>query len=731
MKKFLSIFAASLLLAACSNDLVDDTTSGGANGGDAIDFGVSIEGVSEIATRAVADAYGFIGTVDQLPNQQMGVFASYTGVRSYETTTAKPNFMWNQVLTYNTAETRWDYNPAKYWPNSTDDHLTFFAYAPYVKTPDVDKPWKTYNIAEITNADEEGNPSLVYCLSPDPFREQKNASDEYIYDMGQTELFYGTNPQSGGPGTVMKDLLRPDVGKKVSIQLNRALACAGSDFTLTMNSDVLTTLGGGTANCKLYIDSIAIDYKNLTSKARLDLYSNSRPNWKPIISGEFHTNRHVLISRKDIIAVGRGIESAQSGLEEYYSDATIKGVEAGEVYTLKTDRGLFYIPLQVGTEPQKAEITLYYQILSDLYDPYHGTAKATYNLKEEAGKAEPIKLVITKNVDYARVFKPQIGDAYFSDGTWGKNPHADGAKPIGVVGYLGEDIKCKDGSMAPHGLVVALRDGRTANFNFANATINSYDQTKVQDLMTANPTWSKAYTWSYYYNNVLTDKQRLLYEKACYFSFGGAFYDAFASFKDAYDDVDGEKHTSDLMEKFYADGYEVIRPRQDAAYLCAMYEAEGVGERGKWHLGTFGEWVRIFDAVAKVSIPSYGGDHIAKLTQDGNLVEGDLYYTSATTSNERLLMPASGNTVHTGLNNWIQIVASYNAEVGHFIPYDLMDTEVTYWTSTQAANYYTYSFRMRWKEQDISFYGNNHFRARVDHEWNSREACLVRPILTF
>ena len=49
-----------------------------------------------------------------------------------------------------------------------------------------------------------------------------------------------------------------------------------------------------------------------------------------------------------------------------------------------------------------------------------------------------------------------LGDPYYSDGTWGDNPHAEGATVIGVVAWLGDDSDLKCGKA--HGLVVAKTD---------------------------------------------------------------------------------------------------------------------------------------------------------------------------------------------------------------------------------------------------------------------------------
>lgn len=58
------------------------------------------------------------------------------------------------------------------------------------------------------------------------------------------------------------------------------------------------------------------------------------------------------------------------------------------------------------------------------------------------------------------IIAPALGDKYYSDGTWGSNPHASGATVIGVVAWLGSDSDLKCGKS--HGLVMALADASSS-----------------------------------------------------------------------------------------------------------------------------------------------------------------------------------------------------------------------------------------------------------------------------
>ncbi|MFV0583609.1 MAG: fimbrillin family protein [Parabacteroides gordonii] len=67
------------------------------------------------------------GVIDVGNLASMGVFASYTGQSDWSEDAA-PNFMYNQLVEKSGT---WTYTPLKYWPNTTGDKLTFFAYAPH------------------------------------------------------------------------------------------------------------------------------------------------------------------------------------------------------------------------------------------------------------------------------------------------------------------------------------------------------------------------------------------------------------------------------------------------------------------------------------------------------------------------------------------------------------------------------------------------------------------------
>ncbi|MBR1502025.1 MAG: hypothetical protein IJ616_08705, partial [Bacteroidales bacterium] len=81
--------------------------------------------------------WGGVLTLDDLKKETkangFGVFAYYGNGALYNET-SKPDFMYDQQVTYNTTNNVWGYSPVKYWPNEfgeaasseAADRLTFF-----------------------------------------------------------------------------------------------------------------------------------------------------------------------------------------------------------------------------------------------------------------------------------------------------------------------------------------------------------------------------------------------------------------------------------------------------------------------------------------------------------------------------------------------------------------------------------------------------------------------------
>lgn len=140
MKKrnmLLTLLAAALTVS-CSNDklsLQDENLQNVPVGDVPVQF-------SAYTSRGTSrsGAIGDLTLANLKTGDGFGVFAYYTNADDY-VADARPNFMFNQQVKWNTTNSLWDYSPVRYWPNeygedaqSEDiDKISFFAYAPYVE----------------------------------------------------------------------------------------------------------------------------------------------------------------------------------------------------------------------------------------------------------------------------------------------------------------------------------------------------------------------------------------------------------------------------------------------------------------------------------------------------------------------------------------------------------------------------------------------------------------------
>ena len=345
MKKVLSLFATALLLTACSND--DAGSQGYEPSGLPIAF--NAEQVS-FATRAA----GEINELATLKQKGFGIFACYTGKLKYEFTSVSSDFMYNQGVEWTETGSNWDYAPLKYWPNEDDDNVSFFAYGPYEENPSGEKC-----IAAFQPVNELGDPYVIYKLS--------QTLDK------QVDLLYGVNETTQKPWF---DLSKPATSTTIKFKFFHALSCIGDVVTIQAD-DLIAKLG---AYGSVLIDSIVIDYANLTSKARLNLNSTATtPNWQAIVSGDMTATRTVVLKPEE-------------------SEKVLKT----DPHLTFTEKGLFYIPKQVAKEVAEAQITVWYTIMDNETNTYSGSVSKSFPLdmtNEAVGKKQGIILTLTEDLD--------------------------------------------------------------------------------------------------------------------------------------------------------------------------------------------------------------------------------------------------------------------------------------------------------------------------------------------
>ena len=181
----------TVLAYACSGSEVTEsgpTEPGAGNAPEAIVFDSYLQRTAN-GTRATypATALGPM-TNERLQATSFGVMAQYTGNTGWTDYFKDTpfNFMWNQQVTWDAANSVWTYTPVKYWPNDNqpaDDsgatgsqshsYLSFFAYAPYV------------NPASLPET-ETGNDGIIAMAT-----NSSNADASYVYYRTSLEKPFG------------------------------------------------------------------------------------------------------------------------------------------------------------------------------------------------------------------------------------------------------------------------------------------------------------------------------------------------------------------------------------------------------------------------------------------------------------------------------------------------------------------------------------------------------------
>lgn len=204
MKKILTLTAAvaALVLTSCTSD---ETALSADDSASQSNIPVAFEPYT-VRTRA-NDAIN----TESLKTRGFGVFAYQQGTlnfNQYFTTSSEPNFMNNELVTYQPASDSWVYAPVKYWSNNLEDKHSFFAYAPYYLPDGVTKtlghsyPSPLSLVLEGTN-----DGPAIYYVAPDDL---SNVVD----------LCWGEYKD----GKAVIDRLKPDVNDKMKFTFKHGLA---------------------------------------------------------------------------------------------------------------------------------------------------------------------------------------------------------------------------------------------------------------------------------------------------------------------------------------------------------------------------------------------------------------------------------------------------------------------------------------------------------------------------
>lgn len=175
-KNYSFLFAtAVLVLTGCSQDEVLNEV---AQKDQAIEF-------STYAGRPAESRATSYGSSNKVPD--FGVFGYYTGQADWDfDATATPNLMNNQKVALSAAGNSYEYSPIKYWPNNTNDKVSFYAYAPW-----------TADASLAKNTDGGVNKLVLDFTVDETVKNQK----DFLYSTDAQETFNMTKPNVTGKVT--------------------------------------------------------------------------------------------------------------------------------------------------------------------------------------------------------------------------------------------------------------------------------------------------------------------------------------------------------------------------------------------------------------------------------------------------------------------------------------------------------------------------------------------------
>ena len=286
-KFFIGSLALLALMASCSS------TSDDLEGGAAQENKVPIAFSSYLGKTATSRA-GAAGvqTTTTLQKEGFGLFAYYTDNSKYGSTST-PNFMYNTKVTGTAKEdgtTSWTYTPLRYWPNETGtdgtngatsdgvDHLTFFAYAPYVgvtANSGVVTDDATVGITALTKNNDAGDPKVSYTVASDPSK-----SVDLLWGVSNKEKWENVSGTdvTVGEGKPFIDLIKPKVGQNVEFNFKHALSRLGLNIQGAFDQK---DPGGTLKDAKITVAKVEITGAAFAAKGVLNLNNTTanEPLW--------------------------------------------------------------------------------------------------------------------------------------------------------------------------------------------------------------------------------------------------------------------------------------------------------------------------------------------------------------------------------------------------------------------------------------------------------------------
>lgn len=401
-KLFVGSLALLAFMASCSSS--NDDLIGGAPSLNESSVPITFGSYLGRTATSRAGATG-VQTNTTLATNGFGLFAYYTDNSSYGTSST-PNFMYNTKVTGTPtdAPTSWTYSPLRYWPNETGtdnngatsekvDHLTFFAYAPYVEATATTGAVtdNAVGITALTSNTTAGDPKVSYTVASDPAK-----SVDLLWGVSNTATWdnvTGTalNLTVGKPYI---DLIKPKTGQNVSFNFKHALSRLG----LTVQGAFDQKNPGGTLkDAKITVAKVEITGENFAAKGVLNLNNTveGEPLWDTSAADA---------GKLSLTLEGDNLNNDIKDKGNVKAAEQPDGVTATSQSLLKDNTYFMFIPGTATTaKPLKVKITYYTTTddpnLSGGYTRVENVitksiSAADTGLKFEAGKAYTLNLVL-------------------------------------------------------------------------------------------------------------------------------------------------------------------------------------------------------------------------------------------------------------------------------------------------------------------------------------------------
>ena len=229
--------ATMLVGTGCSSDEVVNDYSPE----NAIQFGTYVGKNASSRASVITEEGGNNGELS-LQRLGFGVFAYYSGRTAYTSGgNFTPNFMNNEQVVHN--GTAWEYSPLKYWPNNSEDKVSFIAYAPWEEGFTFDNG----NVGKYT------------------FTVADEVTDQIDFLWSKSQNFNVTKQAVGG-----------------NVTFNFAHALSKIGFTINAGVDVVNKGGSLDPNTTIYVDKVTLG--SLNNIGTLDM-SKDIATWS-VLSGE-------------------------------------------------------------------------------------------------------------------------------------------------------------------------------------------------------------------------------------------------------------------------------------------------------------------------------------------------------------------------------------------------------------------------------------------------------------